>query len=137
MADRDTLAELVDELGSALGPLERPFDSVDAFVQLMGELGWDLEQIPPALAALQPALATLSGLLEQGALESDKLPAALQAVGSALGAIGNVSSATGLPATVDATAFTSELPRQLLDYLVVEHLLCYRPSSAACCSCSA
>jgi hypothetical protein len=127
MADRDTLAELIDELGSALGPLERSFDSVDAFVQLMGELGWDLEQIPPSLAALQPALATLSELLEQGELDSDSLPAAMQAVGAALGAIGEISSATGLPATVDATAFTSELPRQLLDYLVVEHLLGYRP----------
>ena len=127
MADRDTLAELVDELGSALSPLEEAFASVAAFAQLMGELGWDLEQIPPALAALQPALATLSELLDQGELDQSSLPSALQAVGAALAAIGDISSATGLPATVDPAAFTAELPRQLVDYLVVEHLLGYRP----------
>jgi hypothetical protein len=127
MADQDTLAELVGELGMALGPLERAFDSPDAFAQFMDELGWDLDAIPSSLTALQPPLATLSELLEQGTVDAASLPAVLQAVGSALSAIAGLSSATGLPGTVDPGAFTAELPRQLVDYLVVEHLLSFRP----------
>jgi hypothetical protein len=127
MADQDTLAQLVGELGMALGPLERAFDSPDAFAQFMDELGWDLDAIPSSLAALQPPLATLSELLEQGTIEADRLPALLQAIGSALSAIGGLSSATGLPGTLDQAAFIAEAPRQLVDYLVVEHLLGVRP----------
>jgi hypothetical protein len=127
MADRDTLAQLVDELGAALGPLEDAFESPESFAQLMDELGWDMSAIPPALAALAPPLGTLSELLEQGTVDADSLPAVLQALGSALSAISGLSNATGLPATVDSTAFVAELPRQLVDYLVVEHLLSFRP----------
>jgi hypothetical protein len=127
MADRDTLAELVDELGAALGPLEDAFESPESFAQLMDELGWDMSTIPPALAALAPPLGTLSELLDQGTVDADNLPAVLQALGSALSAISGLASASGLPATVDSTAFVAELPRQLVDYLVVEHLLSFRP----------
>src|SRR5882757_3426953 len=100
MADRDTLAELVDELGAALGPLEDAFESPESFAQLMDELGWDMSTIPPALAALAPPLGTLSELLDQGTVDADNLSAVLQALGSALSAISGLASASGLPATV-------------------------------------
>jgi hypothetical protein len=131
MADRDVLAELVEELGMALAPLAGALESTDAFTELMAELGWDLAAIPPALAALEPPLETTSTLLEGAPLDADSLPGALQAIASLLTAVARISNATGLPPTVDQAEFTTEFPRQLVDYLVVEHLLGFRPRLGA------
>ena len=127
MADRDTLAVLAEELGAAFAPLELALQSQDDFSALMVELGWDLATIPDALAALQAPLATISELLDAGELDADSLPGALHAISSALGAVGQISNATGLPATVDAGAFTAELPRQLVDFVIVDYLLDRHP----------
>jgi hypothetical protein len=127
MADRDVLALLTEELGLAFGPLELALQSQDDFSDLMRDLGWDLAVIPDALASLEAPLATIAQLLDGGELDADSLPAALQAISSALGAVGQIANATGLPASVDAGPFKAELPRQLVDYLLVEYLLDYRP----------
>jgi Family of unknown function (DUF6603) len=127
MADRDVLAELVEELGMALVPLQDGLQSDDSFAQLMTELGWNLATIPPEIAALRAPLAAIATLLDGEPLDADSLPGGLQALGSAVRAVGAIAGATGLPPTVDPAEFTGEFPRQLLDYLVVEHLLGFRP----------
>ena len=127
MADRDVLAVLAEELGLAFGPLELALQSQDDFSDLMRDLGWDLTVIPNALASLEAPLATIAQLLDGGELDADSLPAALHAISSALGAVGQIANTTGLPASVDAGPFKAELPRQLVDYLLVEYLLDYQP----------
>ena len=93
----------------------------------MEDLGWDLATIPEALGSLQAPLTTISQLLDGGSLDADTLPGALHAISSVLGSVQQIGSATGLPGTVDAGAFTAELPEQLVDYLLVEYLLTYQP----------
>ena len=128
MADRDILATMAEEFGRAFGPLEFALQSQDNFSDVMRDLGWTLDTIPEALASLQAPLATISQLLDGGPLDADGLPAALHAISSTLGAVDQISNATGLPGSVDAGAFTAELPRQLVDYLLVEYLLDYQPT---------
>jgi hypothetical protein len=127
MADRDTLAALVEELGLALAPLTDALDGPGPFTELMFTLGWDMTSVPPALAALEAPARSVSELVEGGEIDAESAPALLQAIGSALGAISDLGSATGLPGTVDAAAFVAEFPRQLVDYLAVEYLLDYQP----------
>ncbi|MEN3280097.1 MAG: hypothetical protein V7607_1237 [Solirubrobacteraceae bacterium] len=127
MADRDTLAVLAEELALALAPLTDAVQDEDAFAELMRNLGWDMASIPSALAGLQAPTKSVSETVQGGETDADSAPALLQAIGSALSAISNTGSATGLPGTVDATQFVAEFPRQLVDYLAVEYLLDYQP----------
>ena len=127
MADRDTLAALAEELGLAIAPVTRALEDEGSFTELMLNLGWDMTTVPSALAALQPPAQTVVELVETGDIDSDSAPALLQAIGSALGAISDVGSATGLPGTVDAAQFVAEFPRQLVDFLAIEYLLDYQP----------
>ncbi len=127
MADRDTLAALAEELGLAIAPLRRALEDEGSFAELMLNLGWDMTAVPPPLATLQAPAQSVAELVETGGIDSASAPQLLQAIGSALGAISGLGSASGLPGTVDAAQFAAEFPRQLVDYLAVEYLLDYQP----------
>jgi hypothetical protein len=127
MADRDTLAALAEELGLALAPLTTALEDEGSFTELMFNLGWSMTSAPPALAALRAPAQTVHDLVTTGEIDAASTPGLMQAIGSALGAISDLGSATGLPGTVDAAAFVAEFPRQLVDFLAVEYLLDYQP----------
>jgi hypothetical protein len=118
---------LVEELGLAIAPLTTALESPGSFTDLMLNLGWDLTSVPPALATLEAPAQSVAELVESGEIDTASAPQLLQAIRSTLGAISDLGSATGLPATVDATEFVAEFPRQLVDYLAVEYLLDYQP----------
>jgi hypothetical protein len=127
MADRDTLAALAEQLGLAIAPLTEALEADGPFTELMANLGWVMTSIPPQLAALKAPAQAVSELVETGVIDTTTVPGLLQAIGSALRAISDLGSATGLPGTVDAAQFVAEFPRQLVDYLAVEYLLDYQP----------
>jgi hypothetical protein len=127
MADRDTLAALAEELGLAIAPLTRALEDTGSFTELMLNLGWDLTTVPSALATLQAPAQSIAEIVETGEIDAASAPELLQAIGSALGAISDLGSATGLPGSVDATQFVAEFPRQLVDYLAIEYLLDFQP----------
>ena len=46
MADTDTLAQLAEEVGLALAPLDAALQSPAAFTAFMAQLGWDMFNDP-------------------------------------------------------------------------------------------
>jgi hypothetical protein len=128
MTDRDTLSAVGEELGAVFRPLTIALADPDAMTVLAGRLGWHLETMPPALASLGGPVSTIIDLLDTGEIDVGSLPRLLDAIKALLGAIDAIATQSGaLPSTVDAAAFAAEFPRQLVDYLVVEYLLDYRP----------
>jgi hypothetical protein len=125
MADRDTLAALVEELGLALQPLATALESPDRFIALMLELGWDLAAIPQPIADLAPAVTALTDALEAGEVDVDTVATVLQAIRGVLDAVRGIASQpdSSFPATIDIAAFKSQFPQQLVDYLIVQYLL--------------
>ena len=121
MADRDTLAVLAEELGFALEPLTAAFQSPAALRDFLEELGWDFAAAPAALTALQ-APAEQAAALAQGGVSAAQVPDLLNRVRSAFEAISNLASGVGLP-----NDFKADLPRQLVDYLLVDWLLGHQP----------
>ena len=131
MADRDTLAALAEQFGLAVAPLTDALESDGAFTELMVNLGWTMTSIPGALAQLRAPAKAIEELVEDGEIDAATSARLLQSIGSALAAISNLGSATGLPGTVDPAQFVAEFPRQLVDYLAVEYLLDYQPRIGA------
>ena len=131
MANRDTLAELAEQFGLAVAPLTDALESDGAFTELMVNLGWTMTSIPGALAQLQAPAKAIEELVEDGEIDAATSAQLMQSIGSALAAISNLGSATGLPGTVDPAQFVADFPRQLVDYLAVEYLLDYQPRIGA------
>ena len=123
----DTIAAIVEELGTAFMPLVQALESASAFTEFMADLGWQVGAPIAPINDLTPILTQVAEAFEQP--DAPDLPSALGQLANAFSAIRALSSISNaaLPATVDATAFRNELPGQLLDYLVVEHLLNNRP----------
>jgi hypothetical protein len=128
MADDDTLAQLATEVALALSPLTTALDAPANFQAFAAELGWDLAEIPTAVAAVGGALAELDTVLEVG-IDGASAGSAVGAIRSAVQAIQSVGSqpSGGLPPTVDATVFLAEFPGQLVDFLLIDYLLTQRP----------
>jgi hypothetical protein len=128
VADRDTLAALTQDVAVAFEPLALALESPEDFVGFMLDLGWDLDSIPPPLQGLAEALPALLDVLETGEVEATTVAAALAALASVLQAIRAIESqpATGYPDTVDVAEFTREFPAQVVDHLLVTHLLARR-----------
>ncbi len=66
MTDRDTLAQVAEEVGLALAPLAQALESPASFAALMRELGWDLSVIPDPLRSIGVPLSGLIDLLTAG-----------------------------------------------------------------------
>ncbi len=113
--DRDIVGLIAEELGRALAPLTEAFESEDAFRALMLQLGWDLTTIPAPMAALDGPLRALGDALGSG--DSDALLRAIGGVVTSVGAIGDAPAAAFPGVDLD------ELPRQIIDLLVVDYLL--------------
>ena len=123
MADRDTLASLAGELALAFRPLVLAFQTPGAYRDLLEDLGWNLTSVPPEVLALQTPVNTVANLVTDGEVDPAQVPALLDAVLTAFKAISDLSTATGL-----AADFRDEFPRQLVDFLLVEHFLLQEPS---------
>ena len=118
MAARDTLAFFGEELAFALDPLVGALERPEAYRDFLEDFGWDFDTVPPALDGLRTAVQAAAALVADGSVGDAQIPQLLTAVAEVYAAIADLGSSPDLPAD-----FRSEFPRQLVDYLLVEHLL--------------
>lgn len=133
MSATDTLADIIHELVSAFEPLAEAVEGPEEFSAFMAALGWDVSNlIGPVHDAAVVATGVRSQIQEDSATTpgSSNLMAGLQQVIGAIRGLTSIGSGD-LPASIDAGAFRNEFPRQLLDFLVVGHLLNRRPRVGA------
>jgi hypothetical protein len=125
MADRDTIAVLAEELGSAIEPVALALDSPENFAAFMRILGWDVATIPAGLSALGPAVQAVTSILEGGEIDASTAGQLIGAVGAVITAVNDLSGqpAGNFPPGLDVAAFKSEFPLQLVNFLIVEYLL--------------
>jgi len=133
-SDSDTLTELADELAALVEPLALAVGSPpESLVSFMGQLGWNTNQMIPAIGDLGAIVAAVRELVEgdEGLDPAD----VMQLIGKAaalFGAIRDLSNiGGGLPGTIDLNEFKNDFPGQVVQYLVVEHLLNNRPTIGA------
>ena len=125
MPDRDTIAILAGELGAATEPLSGAFQSPGNFSAFMHGLGWEFDDIPPALTGMAAPLSTIASIVNgEGGAESD-VPALLAAVAGLISAINGIPGQpdASFPAALDVAAFKNDFPGQIVDFLVAEYLL--------------
>ncbi len=129
MADTDTLAQLAEEVGLALAPLDAALQSADAFGAFVDELGWDLAVIPVPISALGGAVTALVSILDSGDIDASSASAAINAIRGVVSGIRALATqpASAWPSSVDPTEFAAQFPEQLLDYLLVDYLLTKHP----------
>ncbi len=130
MAGNDTLATIAQEIGLALSPLKTATISAETFSAFMRILGWDTAGSIPAVQNLGAIVTTVLDLVEDDLDDAEALQAISQVV-NFFNAVSQLSSASGLPGTIDAAEFTSDFPGQLVDYLVGSYLLNNRPTLGA------
>jgi Family of unknown function (DUF6603) len=125
VSDRDTIAVLATEIGSALEAAARAFRSPAAFAAFMERLGWDFAAVPPALEPLSLPAEQIAVTMGDGEVTTEETPQLLAALLGFFAALRSVPSqpAGSFPPGLDVAAFKSEFPRQLIDYLVADHLL--------------
>ena len=126
MAGTSTFSIIAESLASAIEPLEVALRSPELFESFMLRLGWTTGTYIESVQNLGGIATNLSQLVRDGFDPGDTVPAIGQLV-KFFDEVQNLSSTTGLPATIDAAEFRSDFPQQLTDYLVANYLLTQRP----------
>ncbi|GHC68309.1 DUF6603 domain-containing protein [Streptomyces flavofungini] len=157
MAEQGTFDKLATEVGQALLPLRDAIASPQAFVGLLRELGWAVDEPPAPLRALGTSVDTLynslrrllgDGGLNEGApgvrepapvkpesttaadVAADEAARVIAAVQGLVTAIRDIADAPDavIPPALRADGFREQFPRQLLDHLVISYLRRFHPS---------
>jgi hypothetical protein len=120
------LRSFLDETIAALAPLVAAAQDEPTMLALLSELGWTPSSIPRPLADLAAAGADLANFVGAGD-DSDDADL-FAAIGKLVDAIGTIHSEGdgAFPSGVDVQTFKSTIGHDLLDYLLVEHLLTNR-----------
>ncbi|SHN13495.1 DUF6603 domain-containing protein [Rhizobacter sp. OV335] len=124
MNDTELLRGLIDDVVLALAPLVEAAHEPDACIALLRELGWATASVPAPLQALAAAGAGLLDALaaEPGERSGAGLLASIAPLVNALQAIGTQPD-SAFPDSVDIAAFKATIARDLLNHVIVEHLL--------------
>lgn len=122
MADRGTLAVIAEQVGLAFGPLAVVVDSPAAYRDFVADLGWDFTTLPPELDTLREPVLAVAAFMGEEPISDEQSLDLLNAENVALEAITHLREEPGLP-----VEFRNEFPDQLIDYLIVEHLLLREP----------
>src|SRR6266849_8458032 len=122
MADKSTLTLIAEQLGLALEPVANALSSVDVFSAFMLELGWDTNTPIAAVQNLGAFANDILNAVENGLYPADA-PRLIGQIVNLFSAVSKLSSASGLPATIDPVEFSNDFPGQFVDYLVADCLL--------------
>jgi len=122
MAGKDTLAVIAEQLGVALIPLDVALTSDEIFSAFLLKLGWDTATAIAPVKNLGAIATSILNAVENGLDESQAANVISQLV-NLFSAVGQLSSALGLPATIDVAEFQADFPGQLVDFLVARYLL--------------
>ena len=120
----EALLPVVEEVVLALAPLLEAADSPDQARWLLSELGWTPASIPHPIVDLAAAGSDLVNVISSDA-DVATAQQSLAAVGGLLAAINEISQGpdAAFPSGVDVAEFKATIGPDLLDYLLVEHLL--------------
>lgn len=124
MSPRSTLAALAEELADALDVLVLPLENEDAFVSLLQMLGWNATATIQPITDLRSVISGVRELVDAG-VEPEQVPELVGGLNQVFSAIRGLSTISGgsLGGAIDVNEFQADFPRQLVDFLVVEHLL--------------
>src|SRR5262245_55595495 len=132
MATANIVHLIARELGLALAPLRDAIASQAAFQAFMLELGWSVEDVPAPIQDLAAAVdrlqAALAPVVDGDGSPSDFLEL-LQAIRALLDAIEGLRGAT-FDVQLAAAGFAAKFPGQLVEHLIVQHLMRERPRVA-------
>ncbi len=123
--NRETLVVLAEEIASVFTPLKDALAGPAEFAAFMAELGWDIAAIPLPIQSLSPKIQGIIDVLEADNLDSDSVPGLIAQIGALVSGIMDLDNnpSAWLPLTIDADDFKNEFPGQLIQFLLVEHLL--------------
>ena len=117
---------IAESLASAVEPVTVALTSPDTFNAFMLRLGWTSNGFIAPVQNLGSIASSLLQLVENG-LDASQAPQAISQIVNFFNAVEGLSSASGLPATINAGEFTADFPQQLTDYLVANYLLTQQP----------
>ena len=126
LAGTSTISIIAESLASAVEPVEIALTSPEAFESFMLRLGWNTSTYIAPMRNLGGIATNLVQLVRDG-LDPEDAAQTISLLVNFFDAVKNLSSATDLPATIDAAEFTSDFPQQLTDYLIANYLLEQRP----------
>ncbi len=130
MPGKDTLAVIAEQLGLALSPIETAVISEDTFAAFMRLLGWETAGYIPVVQNLGALVTNIISAVENG-LDETQAANVISQIVNLFSAVSQLSSASGLPGTIDVAEFQSDFPGQLVDYLVGRYLLNNSPKLGA------
>ncbi len=120
MPDKDTIVLIAEEFGNALTPLADAFKTDAALIDFFKKLGWDVTPAVGAIKSIKAPVELASSLAKNNTATSiSEVPQLINAITSAFS---KIKALGGLPA-----AMASELPLQLLEFLITEYLLTRKP----------
>jgi hypothetical protein len=149
MSERGTFEAILGEIGQALLPLREALRSPEAFFAFLQKLGWRGDGIPAPLADLGTGLDELftalrkllgdelnvggsvnvgdGGASASASVSADDVMRVVNGVKKVVDGIRALAAApdAAFPAHLVADGFKAELPRQLVNHLVIEYLQKY------------
>jgi hypothetical protein len=124
-----TLETIVRHLALAVRPLRAAVSDVEAFQRFMYRLGWRVDSLPPDYVRLGTLVEETSSALATLDRSDGTDPAAVLALlTKARATYQAVSGLTQAPAGVDPAAFLAEVPRRMVDLLLVDYTAAALPS---------
>jgi hypothetical protein len=122
-----TLQRIAEHLARTVQPLDRAFRDPEAFQQLMVQLGWEVQGLPPSYVTVADAAVQAVEAVQALADEADTAEIAdvLVKAGDVYRAIDRLGDA---PVGVDPGVFLAELARRLFELLLAEQLLAEAPA---------
>ena len=130
MPDQDTIGLIAQEIGLALEPIDTALSSQGAFSAFMRVLGWDTSGYIAGVQNVGSIVTNIINAVENG-LDASQAANIISQVVNLFNAVSQLSSASGLPGTIDVTEFQNDFPGQLVDYLIGHYLLNNRPTLGA------
>jgi hypothetical protein len=130
MPGQDTIGLIAQEIGLALEPIDTALSSEGAFSAFMRVLGWDTSGYIAAVQNVGSIVTNILNAVENG-LDATQAANIISQVVNLFNAVSQLSSASGLPGTIDVTEFQNDFPGQLADYLIGNYLLNNRPTLGA------
>jgi hypothetical protein len=121
----DALSNVIDEAIEAVEHLIDIAQDPEALRVFLGEFGWTPQSLPQPFADVASAGAALLNAVTSDSGDAASAPQALSAIKNLVTTINAIRSQpdTAFPDGIDVAAFKQTIGRDLLDYILVEHLL--------------